>query len=64
MLSESDRVLKAGFRRADGLHRWKEMYELFPTLSELQSAKANGFVGYEGLKDKIKSGDSFLFPAP
>ncbi len=62
MLSKSEMRMKANSRRAEGVGRWKELYELFPTLEELEVAKTTGLMGLGDIKQKIEGGQSLLFP--
>ncbi|KLO14059.1 hypothetical protein SCHPADRAFT_827049, partial [Schizopora paradoxa] len=62
MLPDNERRLKAGIRAAEGAHRWKELYSLFPTVKEWEDAKSTGLMGLGDIEETIRSGRSYLFP--
>lgn len=62
-LPQSEMNWKAKFRQAEGSRRWKELYDLFPTLEELEVAKRTGLMDLGNIKQKVEQNQSLLFPA-
>ena len=49
-------------RASEGLERWKELCQLFPTVSELQEAKTSGALAVDAYQKYIRGGRSLLLP--
>lgn len=62
MLPVSERILKSKFRAAEGVGRWRELYDLFPTVEEWEAAKRSGLMSLGDVEQIIRSGRSLLFP--